>query len=64
MYLVGAHEVRLLLSGDYEISRQRSYQITHKASFPKPVADLAQGPVWDGAEVKQWIAEHRTASRS
>ena len=56
MRLMGAHEIRLRLGG---ISRQRIYQITSRADFPAPVADLAQGKVWLTAEVESWIAEHR-----
>ena len=50
--LAGAAEIRELLGG---ISRQRAYQITSGPSFPKPVADLTQGKVWDTAEVEHWI---------
>ncbi|GIE84134.1 hypothetical protein Are01nite_06140 [Actinoplanes regularis] len=34
--LMGAHEIRIRLGG---VSRQRAYQITSRADFPKPVAD-------------------------
>ncbi len=54
--LVGAHEIRTMLGG---ISRQRTYQITSKRSFPTPVADLQQGKVWATEDVEQWIVEHR-----
>jgi prophage regulatory protein len=59
--LVGAHEIRVMLGG---ISRQRTYQITSKAGFPKPLAELEQGKVWEGAEVEAWIvANRRNADR-
>jgi prophage regulatory protein len=54
--LVGAHEIRIRLGG---ISRQRVYQITSRADFPKPIIDLAQGKVWGTDDVDQWIHEHR-----
>ena len=53
--LLGAHEIRLLLN----VSRQRAYQVTSKLSFPAPLADLEQGKVWDGAQVRAWLQEHR-----
>lgn len=53
---VGAHEIRLWLGG---VSRQRTYQITCRAGFPDPVADLAQGKVWLGADVEAWFTRHR-----
>lgn len=54
--LVGAHEIRVRFGG---ISRQRTYQLTSRPDFPKPVADLQQGKVWDAADVEAWIAAHR-----
>jgi predicted DNA-binding transcriptional regulator AlpA len=54
--LVGSHEIRVRLGG---ISRQRTYQITSKASFPKPLADLESGKVWDADKVEAWIAANR-----
>jgi predicted DNA-binding transcriptional regulator AlpA len=54
--LVGAHEIRIRLGG---VSRQRAYQITSRADFPQPVADLAQGKVWRTDDVDHWIREHR-----
>ena len=54
--LVGAHEIRVRLGG---VSRQRTYQITSRADFPRPVADLAQGKVWRTDDVDRWIREHR-----
>ena len=57
LHLMGAHEIRVRLGG---ISRQRTYQITSRADFPKPVADLGQGKVWLAEEVETWIHAHRT----
>ncbi|GGN59504.1 hypothetical protein GCM10010112_14580 [Actinoplanes lobatus] len=49
--LVGHQEVRVRLGG---ISRQRVYQLTNRADFPRPVAQLAQGRVWLADEVEAW----------
>jgi prophage regulatory protein len=54
--LVGAQEIRALLGG---VSRQRVYQLTVRADVPKPVAELAQGKVWQAADVEAWICAHR-----
>jgi prophage regulatory protein len=53
---MGAHEIRIRLGG---VSRQRAYQITSRADFPKPVADLAQGKVWATDDVEAWMKVHR-----
>ncbi|WP_433793927.1 helix-turn-helix transcriptional regulator [Actinoplanes sp. CA-252034] len=53
---MGAHEIRIRLGG---VSRQRSYQITSRADFPKPVADLGQGKVWLVDDVEAWMKVHR-----
>jgi prophage regulatory protein len=53
---MGAHEIRVRLGG---ISRQRTYQITSRTDFPKPVADLEQGKVWLAEDVETWISAHR-----
>ena len=54
--LMGAHEIRIRLGG---VSRQRAYQITSRADFPKPLADLAQGKVWATDDVEAWMKIHR-----
>jgi len=54
--LMGAHEIRIRLGG---VSRQRAYQITSRADFPKPLADLAQGKVWATEDVEAWMKVHR-----
>ncbi|WP_433796798.1 helix-turn-helix transcriptional regulator [Actinoplanes sp. CA-252034] len=56
MRFMGAHEIRERLGG---VSRQRAYQITARADFPKPVAALGQGKVWAGEDVEAWVREHR-----
>ena len=57
--LMGAHEIRIRLG---EVSRQRAYQITSRADFPAPVADLAQGKVWATDDVEAWMKAHRRPS--
>lgn len=54
--LLGTHEIRVRFGG---VSRQRVYQITTRDSFPKPVAELAQGRVWLREEVAAWMKIHR-----
>lgn len=54
--LLGAQEIRTRFGG---VSRQRAYQITSRADFPAPVADLAQGRVWLASDVDDWIKNHR-----
>ena len=54
--LLGAHGVRVRFGG---VSRQRAYQLTSRADFPAPVADLAQGEVWRAVDVDAWMAVHR-----
>ncbi|WP_239382678.1 AlpA family transcriptional regulator [Frankia sp. CIT1] len=41
------------------VSRQRVSQLAQDPTFPKPVADLAAGRIWETADVERWIAEHR-----
>ena len=54
--LMGAHEIRIRLGG---VSRQRAYQITSRADFPAPAADLAQGKIWLTEDVEAWMKAHR-----
>lgn len=51
--LMSIAEIRALLG---DISRQRAYQLTTRADFPKPLAELAEGKtkIWDGAAVREW----------
>jgi prophage regulatory protein len=57
LHLMGAHEIRVRLGG---VSRQRTYQITSRADFPEPLAELEQGKVWRAEDVEAWISAHRT----
>lgn len=54
--LWGSEEIRRALGG---VSRARAYQITTRKGFPDPVADLANGRVWDATQVEAWIAVNR-----
>jgi prophage regulatory protein len=59
LVLLGISELRARLGG---VSRQRADQVTRRADFPKPCADLAQGRVWRGRDVERWLKQ-RTARR-
>lgn len=50
MELMGSAEIGTL----FGISRQRVQQIIGRPDFPKPLADLAMGKVWDAADVRAW----------
>ena len=54
--LVGAHEIRAMLG----VSRQRVYQLAGKPDFPKPVAKLAQGKIWDLDDIEAWMVIYRS----
>ncbi|MBB4753164.1 helix-turn-helix transcriptional regulator [Actinoplanes lobatus] len=56
--LVGSHEIRVRLGW---LSRQRVYQLTNRADFPRPVAELGQGKIWLAAEVEAWCAERENS---
>jgi prophage regulatory protein len=55
--LAGSYEVGMMLGG---VSRQRVNQVTAKATFPTPVAELKRGKVWLTADVEEWIAVYRS----
>lgn len=42
----------------YAISRQLAAKWTRRSDFPAPLAKLAQGKVWDAAEVTAWGERH------
>jgi prophage regulatory protein len=50
--VVGAQEMALLLN----VNRQRVYQLSQKAGFPKPMASLAMGKVWWLHDLESWAA--------
>ncbi|GAA2692243.1 hypothetical protein Apa02nite_034580 [Actinoplanes palleronii] len=58
---MGTHEIKVRLGG--ELSRQRVNQLTAKAHFPKPIAELVQGRVWLAEDIEDWISTYRTRPR-
>lgn len=53
--LLGIAELARLL----DTSKQRASQVARTAAFPKPVAELAAGPVWTEPSVRRFV-EHWT----
>jgi predicted DNA-binding transcriptional regulator AlpA len=53
--LMGASEIGERL----RISRQRTYQLIGRRTFPEPLAVLAMGQVWLAEDVEAWIARER-----
>ena len=54
MELMGLYEIATLAG----VSPQAvSNWVTRKANFPKPLAQLASGPVWDGAAIRSWLEQ-------
>ena len=45
------------------VTRQRAYQLTRHPKFPKPVQELAMGPVWRESDVVAFLATPRAAGR-
>lgn len=37
------------------VSRQAIHQQLQRGSLPKPVAQLAMGPVWTEGQVRKWL---------
>lgn len=54
--LVGLGEIRRMFG---DVSRQRAYVVTRSRSFPLPLVELEQGPIWRRSDVEAWIREHR-----
>jgi predicted DNA-binding transcriptional regulator AlpA len=52
-HLAGAQEIADMLG----VSRQRVTQLTARSDFPSPVAELAQGRVWETAAVREWARQ-------
>jgi len=50
--VVGLAEVADLLG----VSKRTATRYTARDDFPRPVADLAMGPIWLTADVEKWIA--------
>lgn len=54
--LVGLFEIAQLASVSVQAV---SNWTTRKASFPKPIAVLASGPIWDGQSIRDWLRRER-----
>lgn len=53
MELMGVYEIAQLAG----VSPQAvSNWVVRKADFPKPVATLASGPIWNGQHIRSWLA--------
>lgn len=53
--LMGLQEV----AAHFGVSRQLAYKwVTKRADFPEPLAELAQGKVWDRADIVAWGRKH------
>jgi predicted DNA-binding transcriptional regulator AlpA len=59
--LVGVHEIaqRAGVTRD-AVHKWRS---RHGAAFPRPVAELSQGPVWKWADIEKWLASRGGGAR-
>lgn len=53
MQLVGVAEIADLLG----VSRQRVHQLAAREDFPRPLAVLVMGSVWDRKTVEEWARE-------
>jgi prophage regulatory protein len=53
--LMGAEEIRQRLG----YSRQWTYALIQRRTFPAPLATLALGSVWLESDVEAWIAVNR-----
>lgn len=53
-HLIGAAEI----GKAFGVSRQRVQQIVTRSDFPKPVAELAMGKVWETDDVRRWAERH------
>lgn len=51
--LLGVREIARLLG----VSRQRADQITRTKGFPDPIAELANGRIWERQTVVHWARE-------
>ena len=48
--LVGTAEIADLLG----VSRQRVHQLVSRADFPKPIAVLSAGAIWERKVIEEW----------
>ena len=52
--LAGLAEAAAILG----VTKRTALGYTKRRDFPKPLARLASGPVWDAAAIEAWGAEH------
>lgn len=59
------------LMGTFEVARLARVSpqavanwIQRKRDFPRPVAELASGPVWNGVDIRRWLAKNTIASQT
>jgi prophage regulatory protein len=61
--MTSGHQLRLFgmkeLSRRLSVSRQRADKISRRQGFPKPLAELERGRIWDADDVDSWIATNR-----
>ena len=50
MHLAGRTELAEMLG----VSRQRARELTERADFPPPIAQLRRGPIWKIDDVAAW----------
>ncbi|MDE0778276.1 MAG: DNA-binding protein [Nocardioides sp.] len=51
--LMGVTEIAELLG----LTRQRVHQLRQSEDFPRPVADISAGSIWERADVEAWARE-------
>jgi hypothetical protein len=50
MRLAGRTEIAEMLG----VSRQRARDLTDRADFPAPIAEMRRGPIWKVSDVEAW----------
>jgi predicted DNA-binding transcriptional regulator AlpA len=58
--LAGVHEI----AAELGLSKQRVHQLAGQSDFPRPVAVLQAGSIWDLDEIAHWRNEHRPISQA
>ena len=53
--LMGISEIAQLLG----VSRQRAHQLAQSEDFPKPIAVLAAGKIWEAKRIEAWAQRRR-----
>jgi predicted DNA-binding transcriptional regulator AlpA len=58
-HLMGITEVASHLG----VTTQRVDQLAHREDFPRPVAELAAGRIWERRTIEQWARRTRGAAK-